>query len=72
MSERSKLVTRMTENGSKFADADRMEVQELLNEIDNLALLLHEVNRYCPCSRKTYDSTIRSDNRAPVVPLYQF
>lgn len=45
MSERSKLVTRMTENASKFADADRMELQELLNEIDNLALLLHEVKR---------------------------
>lgn len=45
MSERSKLVTRMTENASKFADADRMEVEELLNEIDNLALLLHEVKR---------------------------
>lgn len=39
------MVTRMTENASKFADADRMEVEELLNEIDNLALLLHEVKR---------------------------
>ena len=47
MSQRSKFVTRMTENAPKFADADsaRMEVEELLNEIDNLALLLHEVKR---------------------------
>jgi hypothetical protein len=37
----------MNENASKFADADgtRMEAEELLNEIDNLALLLHEVKR---------------------------
>ena len=37
----------MTANASKFADADsaRMEAEELLNEIDNLALLLHEVKR---------------------------
>src|SRR5215469_14143192 len=47
MSQRSKMVTRMTANASKFADADsaRMEAEELLNEIDNLALLLHEVKK---------------------------
>ena len=47
MSQRSKFVTRMNETASKFADADstRMEAEELLNEIDNLALLLHEVKR---------------------------
>ena len=47
MSQRSKFVTRMTANASKLADADstRMEAEELLNEIDNLALLLHEVKR---------------------------
>ena len=47
MSQRSKLVSRMNEHASKFADTDstRMEAEELLNEIDNLALLLHEVKR---------------------------
>lgn len=47
MSQRSKFVTRMTANASKLADADstRMEAEELLNEIDNLALLLQEVKR---------------------------
>jgi hypothetical protein len=37
----------MTENAPQFTDSDatRMEVEELLNEIDNLALLLHEVKR---------------------------
>ena len=37
----------MNETASKFADADstRMEAEELLNEIDNLALLLHEVKK---------------------------
>lgn len=47
MSQRSKLVPRMTANASKFSDADstRVDAEELLNEIDNLALLLHEVKR---------------------------
>lgn len=74
---RSRISARRSTNVVNFVDASnsRMEAEELLNEIDNLAILLHEVKKQTDRIEAAADaigeailSHLRTD-RAPLANL---